>query len=66
MTATSKESASYREILLVGPHDMLGTGAIDAMCRLPGLARHNSSAPIRADISHLDSAQTHWCLPHGS
>src|SRR6202035_4315073 len=30
MTATSKESVSGREILLVGPYGVLGTGVIDA------------------------------------
>ncbi|HTF65382.1 MAG TPA: hypothetical protein VK638_22130, partial [Edaphobacter sp.] len=30
MTATPKESASDREILLVGPYGVLGTGVIDA------------------------------------
>src|ERR1700674_1447481 len=39
MTATPKESASDREILLVGPYGVLGTGVIDAVaptraCRL--------------------------------
>jgi hypothetical protein len=31
MTATPKESASDREILLVGPYGVLGTGVIDAV-----------------------------------
>jgi len=35
MTATSKESASDREILLVGPYGVLGTGVIDAVAANP-------------------------------
>ena len=35
MTATSKESASDREILLVGPYGVLGTGVIDAVTANP-------------------------------
>jgi nucleoside-diphosphate-sugar epimerase len=35
MTATNKESASDREILLVGPHGVLGTGVIDAVAANP-------------------------------
>src|SRR5260370_6493678 len=35
MTATSKESASGREILLVGPYGVLGTGVIDAVAANP-------------------------------
>ena len=31
MTPTPKESASDREILLVGPYGVLGTGVIDAV-----------------------------------
>jgi hypothetical protein len=31
MTATPKESTSDREILLVGPYGVLGTGVIDAV-----------------------------------
>ena len=31
MTATSKESASDHEILLVGQYGVLGTGVIDAV-----------------------------------
>jgi hypothetical protein len=31
MTATPKENASNREILLVGPYGVLGTGVIDAV-----------------------------------
>ena len=35
MTVTSKESASDREILLVGPYGVLGTGVIDAVAANP-------------------------------
>jgi nucleoside-diphosphate-sugar epimerase len=35
MTATPKESASDREILLVGPYGVLGTGVIDAVAANP-------------------------------
>ena len=35
MTATLKESASDREILLVGPYGVLGTGVIDAVAANP-------------------------------
>ena len=35
MTTTSKESASDREILLVGPYGVLGTGVIDAVAANP-------------------------------
>src|ERR1700737_3317373 len=35
MTATPKESASDREILLVGPYGVLGTGVIDAIAANP-------------------------------
>jgi hypothetical protein len=35
MTATSKESAPDREILLVGPYGVLGTGVIDAVAANP-------------------------------
>ena len=35
MTATSKDSASDREILLVGPYGVLGTGVIDAVAANP-------------------------------
>src|ERR1700676_5162563 len=35
MTATPKESASEREILLVGPYGVLGTGVIDAVAANP-------------------------------
>ena len=35
MTAPSKESASDREILLVGPYGVLGTGVIDAVAANP-------------------------------
>jgi hypothetical protein len=35
MTATSKESASDPEILLVGPYGVLGTGVIDAVAANP-------------------------------
>ena len=35
MTATSKDSASDREILLVGPYGVLGTGVIDAVTANP-------------------------------
>ena len=52
MTATPKESASDREILLVGPYGVLGTGVIDAVAANPAWRVYNSSAPTRADISH--------------
>jgi hypothetical protein len=35
MTATPKGSASDREILLVGPYGVLGTGVIDAVAANP-------------------------------
>src|SRR5258708_12344201 len=35
MTPASKESASDREILLVGPYGVLGTGVIDAVAANP-------------------------------
>jgi nucleoside-diphosphate-sugar epimerase len=35
MAPTSKESASHREILLVGPYGVLGTGVIDAVAANP-------------------------------
>jgi nucleoside-diphosphate-sugar epimerase len=35
MTTTPKESASNREILLVGPYGVLGTGVIDAVATNP-------------------------------
>ena len=35
MTPTYKESASEREILLVGPYGVLGTGVIDAVAANP-------------------------------
>jgi hypothetical protein len=58
MTPTPKESASDREILLVGPYGVLGTGVIDAVAATR-MARHNSSAPTCADISHPSSAPPH-------
>ena len=35
MTATPKESTSDREVLLVGPYGVLGTGVIDAVAANP-------------------------------
>ena len=35
MTTTPKEAASNREILLVGPYGVLGTGVIDAVATNP-------------------------------
>jgi len=45
MTATSKTSASDREILLVGPYGVLGTGVIDAVAANP--AWHVTTAARR-------------------
>jgi hypothetical protein len=59
MTPTYKESASDREILLVGPYGVLGTGVIDAVAANSTMARYNSGAPACADISHPNSAPPH-------
>ena len=59
MTPTDKESASDREILLVGPYGVLGTGVIDAVAANSAWRVTNSSAPTRADISHPNSAPPH-------
>jgi hypothetical protein len=58
MTATPKESASDREILLVGPYGVLGTGVIDAVAANPAW-RVTTAAPTRADISHPNPTPPH-------
>jgi len=58
MTATSKESASDREILLVGPYGVLGTG----VSMLLPLTRPGASQQQRADprrLSHPKPAPPH-------
>ena len=57
MTATSKESASDREILLVGPYGVLGTGVIDAVAANP--AWRVTTAARRPDISHPNPTPPH-------
>ena len=50
MTATPKESASDREILLVGPYGVLGTGVIDAFA---------ANAPWRVTTAARQPAPTY-------
>jgi len=62
MTATSKESASDREILLVGPYGVLGTGVIDAVAANPAW-RITTAARRPAPTSRTaTSASTSWIV----
>jgi hypothetical protein len=51
MTPTSKESASGREILLVGPYGVLGTGVIDAVAANPACVSLQQRAGLRRHIA---------------
>jgi hypothetical protein len=57
MTPTNKEPASDREILLVGPYGVLGTGVIDAVAANPAWrGPHHPQNPGR---------QASTSMPHG-
>ncbi len=68
MTATSKESASDREILLVGPYGVLGTGVIDAVAGNPAwrvttaathfMSQTRITIPITVSELHSETADT--------
>jgi nucleoside-diphosphate-sugar epimerase len=51
MTATPKESTSHREILLVGPYGVLGTGVIDAVAATRPGASQQQRADLRRHIA---------------
>ncbi|HTF64521.1 MAG TPA: SDR family oxidoreductase [Edaphobacter sp.] len=69
MTPTYKESASDREILLVGPYGVLGTGVIDAVAanpawrvttaaRRPAPTYRNQTAPRHISVDLMDREGT--------
>src|SRR5258708_5111910 len=72
MTATSKESVSDREILLVGPYGVLGTGVIDAVAanppwRVRTAARRTAPRPIVTRHYHQqDDIVADWSSKNGT
>jgi hypothetical protein len=65
MARTSKESASDREILLVGPYGVLGTGVIDAVAANAAW-RVTTAARRPAPTYRTETPPPHQRRPHGS
>jgi hypothetical protein len=59
MSATSETRVAERQILLVGPYGVLGTGVIDAVAENPMWGDHHSCAPTRAGLPSAGRTPSH-------
>jgi len=59
VSATSETPVTERQILLLGPYGVFGTGVIDAVAENPKWGIHHSRAPTRANLSRSGRDPTH-------
>jgi hypothetical protein len=65
MTKVSERTTPKREILVVGPYGVLGTGVLDAAAVVSSW-RVTTAARRPAHLSSEHRISSHWCRPHGS
>jgi hypothetical protein len=65
MSATSETPVAERQILIVGPYGVLGTGVIDAVAENPRWGNHHSCTPTRANLSDSGRSPSHQRRSHG-